>query len=309
MGGSCFESRKNRVDLIKENSEEEEFLSRLNPFNIMHGRYKDLDENDFTNARNSVVYKGFDPREAVIEMDTPTMDGVIETEPCTEKEDIYFRKIIELAKQEGIPILLFASPYGVTEKEQKILNYIGVLAEEEGVEFIDFNRKYDELDMDFSSDMADGGHLNYSGNYKFTKYFGSILKDKYEIPDHRGDTRYSSWEWDSALQNFERNDLIIEKSEDAVEILNLAQKGYIVFGVNGEKAYIIDDGNIVSEGDPGFRLTYTKGKDSFLFTEWDDKGNHLVSLFVNDDEYIEYYGNILFIYDTVNHKYIKSIYY
>ena len=113
---------KNRVDLIKENSEEEEFLSRLNPFNIMHGRYKDLDENDFTNVRNSVVYKGFDPREAVIEMDTPTMDGVIETEPCTEKEDIYFRKIIELAKQEGIPILLFASPYGVTEKEQKILN-------------------------------------------------------------------------------------------------------------------------------------------------------------------------------------------
>lgn len=300
---------KNRVDLIKENSEEEEFLSRLNPFNIMHGRYKDLDEDDFTNVRNSVVYKGFDPREAVIEMDTPTMDGVIETEPCTEKEDIYFRKIIELAKQEGIPILLFASPYGVTEKEQKILNYIGVLAEEEGVEFIDFNRKYDELDMNFSSDMADGGHLNYSGNYKFTKYFGSILKDKYEIPDHRGDTRYSSWEWDSALQNFERNDLIIEKSEDAVEILNLAQKGYIVFGVNGEKAYIIDDGNIVSEGDPGFRLTYTKGKDSFLFTEWDDKGNHLVSLFVNDDEYIEYYGNILFIYDTVNHKYIKSIYY
>ena len=79
--------------------------------------------------------------------------------------------------------------------------------------------------------------------------------------------------------------------------------------LNGEKAYIIDDGNIVSEGDPGFRLTYTKGKDSFLFTEWDDKGNHLVSLFVNDDEYIEYYGNILFIYDTVNHKYIKSIYY
>ena len=47
----------------------------------------------------------------------------------------------------------------------------------------------------------------------------------------------------------------------------------------------------------------------FIDGIWDDKGNHLVSLFVNDDEYIEYYGNILFIYDTVNHKYIKSIYY
>ena len=163
--------------------------------------------------------------------------------------------------------------------------------------------------MDYSKDMSDGGHLNFSGNYKFTNYFGSILKEKYDIPDHRGDKNYISWDWDLALQNYERNNLKIKNTEDATEILTMTQNGYIVFGTNGEKAYIIDNGEVVSEGESGFRLPYTKGEDAFLFKEWNDKGNRLISLFVNDEEHIEYYGNILFIYDTVNHVFVRSIYY
>ena len=299
----------NRIDLLKIDSEEDAFYERLNPFNIMHGRYKDLNENDFTNVRNSANYKGFDPREKIVEMNTPDLCDISVIEPCTEKEDIYIRKIIEFAEQENVPIILFASPYEVPEEDQKILNYVRTIADEEGVEFIDFNREYDKFGMDFSKDMSDGGHLNFSGNYKFTNYFGSILKEKYDIPDHRGDKNYTSWDWDLALQNYERNNLKIKNTEDAVEILTMTQNGYIVFGTNGEKAYIIDNGEVVSEGESGFRLPYTKGEDAFLFKEWNDKGNRLISLFVNDEEHIEYYGNILFIYDTVNHVFVRSIYY
>ena len=299
----------NRINLLKIDSEEDAFYERLNPFNIMHGRYKDLNENDFTNVRNSANYKGFDPRERIVEVNTPDLCDISVIEPCTEKEDIYIRKIIELAKQENVPIILFASPYESPEEDQKILNYVRTIADEEGVEFIDFNREYDKFGMDYSKDMSDGGHLNFSGNYKFTNYFGSILKEKYDIPDHRGDKNYISWDWDLALQNYERNNLKIKNTEDAVEILTMTQNGYIVFGTNGEKAYIIDNGEVVSEGESGFRLPYTKGEDAFLFKEWNDKGNRLISLFVNDEEHIEYYGNILFIYDTVNHVFVRSIYY
>ncbi len=302
----------NRIDQLKVNSENEDvFRTRLNPFNIMHGRYKDLEENDFVNLRNTVKYKGFDPREATVQKDEPDIDDITDTVPCSEKEEEYFRKIIELAKQEDIPIILFASPYGVSEEEVKILNYVGTIADDEGVEFIDFNRLYDEIGMDFSSDIADGGHLNYSGNYKFTDYFGALLKEKYDIPDHRGDDKYVSWEWDAVHQDYARCDLNILNSEDATEILNMTQNGYIVFATNGDKAYIIDNGQVVSEGegDAGFRLPYTSGNDSFLFTEWNNKGERMISLFVNDEEYIEYYGNILFIYDTINGNYVRSIYY
>lgn len=299
----------NRIEQLRANSEEEDFYKRLNPFNIMHGRYTDLEENDFTNVRSSVNYKGFDPREKIVEMETPDISGVKEAVPCSEKAEEYIRKIIELTRTEEIPIILFVSPYDVDEDEQKKLNYIETIAESEGVEYIDFNKRYEEMDMDFTKDMSDGSHLTYTGNYKFSDYFGGLLKEKYNLTDHHGDAKYVSWDWDSAYQNYERNSLNIRNSEDAAEILNMTQRGYIVFGTNGEKAYIIDDGEVVSEGDAGFRLPYSKGKDAFLFTEWYDNGNRLVSLFVNDDEHVEFYGNILFIYDTVNHEFVRSIYY
>lgn len=298
----------NRVDLLRVNSDEDEFVSRLNPFNIMHGRYNDLKENDFTNVRDTVNYKGFDPRERVEEMERPDNDGITECTPCTEKEEEYIKKIIKLANDEGISLVLFASPFRLSEKEQEIINYVGTVAEAEGVEFIDFNRRYDEIGMDFACDMADYGHLNYSGNYKFTDHFGRLLKEKYDIPDRRGDDRYVSWDWDAALQNYERNDLRISTCGDAGEVLTLAQNGYIVFGVNEDRALVIEDGEVVAEGDAGFRIPYRSGDDSFLFVE-EGEGDyhHTCSLFVNDKEYKESFGNILFVYDTVRREYVRSI--
>ena len=66
----------NRTEQLRANSEtEEDYRTRLNPFNIMHGRYNDLQENDFTNVRNTARYKGFDPREKIVEMETPDISG------------------------------------------------------------------------------------------------------------------------------------------------------------------------------------------------------------------------------------------
>ncbi len=300
----------NRIDQLKVNSEEDDFLLRLNPLNIMHGRYKDLKENDFTNVRNTANYKGFDPRESVSDQERPELLDPSEMEPCSEKAEEYIRKMAELTRQEGIPLILFVSPYPVTESQQRVNNYIATIAESEGVEFIDFNRRYDDIGIDFKADMADHSHLNYSGNYKFSDYFAKLLKDKFDIPDRRGDERYVSWDWDAALQDYERNDLKINTSEDAGEILTLAQNGYIVFGTNEGKALVIEDGEVVAEQETGFRIPYTSKDDSFLFIE-EGEGDyyHTISLFVNDTEYKESYGNVLFIYDAVRHEFVRSVTY
>ncbi len=301
----------NRIDQLRANSEGDDFYKRLNPLNIMHGRYKDLVENDFTNVRDTANYKGFDPRESVSDhQERPDMSGVTEAEPCSEKAEEYIRKMIELARSEDIPIILFVSPYTVTESQQKVNNYIGTIAESEGVEFIDFNKKYDELGIDFSTDMADHSHLNYNGNYKFSDYFAKYLKDKFDIPDRRGDDRYVSWDWDATLQDFERCDLRINTTDDAGEVLTLAQQGYIVFGVNEGRAVILKDGEVAAEGEEGFRIPFSSGDDAFLFVE-EGEGDyhHTVSLFVNDTEYKESFGNILFVYDAVRHEYVRSITY
>lgn len=302
----------NRTEQLRANSEtEEDYRTRLNPFNIMHGRYNDLQENDFTNVRNTARYKGFDPREKIVEMETPDISGVTTAAPCSEKAEVYARKIIELAKQEDIPILFFASPCEARESEQEIINYMWQIAQSEGVPYIDFNTRYEEIGMDYSKDMSVGNHLSYTGNYKFSSYFGQILKDEYDIPDRRGDSRYASWDWDATYQNYERQDLLIKQTEDAAEIMNLASQGYLIFGINEDKGCVIENGELVA-GDPDqteIRVTYESGDNAFLLKDWYNKGEHMVSLFVNDTEYIEYYGNILFIYDNINHRYVRSIYF
>ena len=112
----------NRTEQLRANSEtEESYRTRLNPFNVMHGRYNDLNENDFTNIRNTARYKGFDPRSKIVEMETPDISGVTDTEPVSEKAEEYIRKIIQLAKSEDIPIILFASPCDAVEEEQQII--------------------------------------------------------------------------------------------------------------------------------------------------------------------------------------------
>ena len=298
---------KNRIDLLRADSEEESFYERLNPFNIMHGRYNDLSENDFTNVRDSVNYKGFDPRDRTRQYDRPNNDGITGCTPCTEKEDEYIRKLIRLAKDEGIEIVLFASPYVVTDREQEIINYVGTIAEEEGADFIDFNRRYDDFGMDFSAHMADSGHMNYEGNYRFTDYFGSILKENYDIPDRREDDRYISWDKDASIQNYERNASRIMESENADEVAMLAANGYIIFGVNNGKAVIIRDGQPVAEGYEGFRIPYSYGGDSFVFAEESEAGEHVLKLVINGVVYREDYENIIFVYDTVRHEYLRSI--
>ncbi|MBO4903854.1 MAG: hypothetical protein J5367_01385 [Lachnospiraceae bacterium] len=302
----------NRTEQLRANSEtEESYRTRLNPFNVMHGRYNDLNENDFTNIRNTARYKGFDPRSKIVEMETPDISGVTDTEPVSEKAEEYIRKIIQLAKSEDIPIILFASPCDAVEEEQQIINSIWQIADSEGVEHIDFNLKYDEFDMDYSKDMSVGNHLGYTGNYKFSDYFGKILKEKYDIPDRRGDSRYVSWDWDATYQNYERQDLLISRSENAAEVMNLASQGYIIFGINEDKGVIIENGEPVA-GDPDqseIRLVYKSGDNAFLMKDWYNKNDHMVSLFINDKEYTEFYGNILFIYDNVNHQYVRSIYF
>lgn len=305
----------NRIDQLKVNSTDSDFKLRLNPFNIIHGRYKDLNENDFTNVRNTVNYKGFDPRENVMELERPVLCDESECTPCAEKDEEYIRKICALGREEGIPVLLFASPDSLDDAEERINNYIGMIAEDEGVEFIDFNRRYDELGLDFATDMADTDHLNYSGNLKYATLLGKMLKERFDLPDRRGDERYVSWEWDAALQRAERTDLEIQNAKSITDVMNLTGSHHLVFAIMDDKAVIfennrqVDSQQISESGDPKFRMVYRNGDDTFLFTEGTYKYGRTCILYINDTEYWETLDNIAFVYDTMRHEFVRYLFF
>lgn len=189
---------ENRINQLLVNTDgKKQFKSLLFPLNTMHSRYKELVTNDFNDFKNSINFKGFDYRNTTVPFETPDMTNVLEFDPIGEKHEKYLKMIIDLARENNIPIVVMISPYVVSEQEERYFNTVGLICKENNVEFFDFNRMYDAIGLDFATDMAEDIHVNLSGSKKFTEYLGNYIKNNYEIEDHRGDEKYSSWDFDA----------------------------------------------------------------------------------------------------------------
>ena len=70
------------------------------------------------------------------------------------------------------------------------------IVRERGYTVLDFNRPemYEELGLDFNKDYYNSKHVNYLGAEKYTRWLTAYLKDHYDLPDHRGQAGYESWE-------------------------------------------------------------------------------------------------------------------
>ena len=102
------------------------------------------------------------------------------------------RRIAALCKEERIELLLTAVPSAMTEKEQKNVNSVALVAEELGVPFLNL------LDLpelyDFETDLYDGvSHMNPDGALKTTAFLGDYLAEHYDLEDKRNDPAYADW--------------------------------------------------------------------------------------------------------------------
>lgn len=320
---------KNRIDNTRVSAIKDSFWRIMFPMNTMHGRYNDLKKDDFIDKNYDVSYKGFDYRATVTPYETPDISGVTECEPIIEKQEEYLRKIIQLTKEENIPLLLVSVPFVVTEDAQKYYNYEFQIAEEEGIDYIDFNKLYNEVGINFAEDMAEELHLNISGSQKFTRYLGNYIKAKYDVPDHRGDVKYASWERDALVHRLEIVGEGVRSSELIDQYLMYANNdNYIVFvntgsnegvdlsAVSGsfnsigipteslskESSYIINGSNILFYSDANEFKTYLdEGNDRLVFEKKaQEDGTGVVTVSIDTDDYaMSLPGIAILVYDRV----------
>ncbi len=169
----------------------------LFPVIINHSRLQQgllsYDDFHFFSGDRSHPTKGYYYMENVLSYERPeTVPDTVHELPDG-MEDVLL-DFIQFCRIEKIPLLLIKTPLvGNTELYEQI-NYIGEIAKEQGVPFLDFNRLYDEIAIDFQTDFADSGHLNVSGAQKVSRYLADYLAEEYGLPDHRGDSAYDSWE-------------------------------------------------------------------------------------------------------------------
>lgn len=151
-------------------------------FGIYHDRWNTLSEEDF--VKRQTKEKGAESRIAVA---VPREYTIISKEQKLNKDSTgkrYLCKMIEDCQKRGIKVVLTNLPYPASEEEQMASNDAYDIAEEYGVDFIDFVQM-DNV-VDYQTDLYDYfSHLNPSGARKVTAYLGQYLCEYYNIPDQR----------------------------------------------------------------------------------------------------------------------------
>lgn len=176
----------NKIESIQESVEsQEDTLRHVFGMATYHNRYYELEEKDFQGGiKKDASYKGFCPLLEIQEQKEPKVSEIRETLPIEEKTKDYFCRILQLAEENHIPVLLINAPYCVTEDDKKVFNELEELLQEGvpgEVAYLDFNKLYKEMDLDFATDFADSEHLNQTGCEKLNAYLGKYLSEHYSF--------------------------------------------------------------------------------------------------------------------------------
>lgn len=93
-------------------------------------------------------------------------------------------------------VLFVLSPYAIKAEEYETFNTAAEIVEERGYTLINFNDPdiFYDIGIDLETDFYNSRHVNYLGAEKYTAYLTNYISDNYELQDHRGDSRYDSWE-------------------------------------------------------------------------------------------------------------------
>lgn len=177
---------KNKIEAINVSVEKKD-QRKTYYFNIMkyHSRYEDIEKDEVMTAiRNeSIQNRGFIglPVNSEVSINNIEMLKIEEKEKLLRKNQLYLNKIIDLARENNIELVFVKAPNQLSEKEAKKYNTIKEIANEEKIDFINYNEKFEELNLVNGEDFYDYGHLSYKGAEKVSNSFAKYIIEKEKI--------------------------------------------------------------------------------------------------------------------------------
>lgn len=176
----------------------------------VHSNYSSLQGNDFLlppdNGGRGVNWKGYIEADKVERLQRPSLVWNNVRRNMNERQEVYAGKIFELAKQEGIPLMVIGLPNPDYANDHMYYNALWSLAAEYGIPGVNYNDPSLRFDLRYSSDFADWQHLNVKGGITFSRKLGADLKKWFALPDRRGDNKYASYD-DCMEQWFQKHPL------------------------------------------------------------------------------------------------------
>lgn len=224
---------KNKLDAIKVSVPKDDYMDFWLEYPTYHSRYEEISRLDFDKYIPDNYYpewKGQIISPYIKEFEKPIDIDSDEKVNLNPKSEEYYRKIIELAKEENIPIMLMIAPYVVSKEHMSYFNTMADIAAEYNVPFVNFNYDYDGIGLDFSRDFADGEHLNNKGSIKFSKYLGEYIKTYYEVSDRSGQPGYEDYDVCANITFMKDYDVDVKTTTELSELINMAgNENYVVY--------------------------------------------------------------------------------
>ena len=195
--------------LLADNPEEDPMMWYF-PLLRYHTRWTSLTESDFKDPDYDEWRKGAllqtDVIENPVDYDAALFDTAYSPAEVSEYAWGYYQKIIELCRENDVTLV--AVTYPKTTTEELLCQYAAIqeLCKESGVPFYNFNLPayWRQLGLDRAADFYDTGHMNLRGSIKLSTALGELLRQEFDLPDHRGDEAYDSWDadWDAFYANY-----------------------------------------------------------------------------------------------------------
>ncbi len=197
-----------KVDAIKASmTDEESFASYVWTLLRFHDRWNQLTAEDFKYAfadkpiisdSGYLLQTDIRPVEGELIAGSPLIDYTL---PQTAWD--YLDKMRDLCAEKGIELVLIKAPTNTYEYwwHDQWDEYVAAYAKENHLYYENMIPHQADIGLDWQTDTYDRGvHLNVYGAEKLSVWFGNILKEKYDLPDHR--TMEDAQIWQERVDSF-----------------------------------------------------------------------------------------------------------
>ena len=185
-----FLSRIEYLKFINKSYHESFYLFLLDMF---HTRWKSIDEKDFINNNLTYYFLGSSPQFLSISQKQPIQI----TGQYKINDDIIkmISIIAQYIKDNNLKVVFWLGPTAIQNVYERSFLFEEII-KEYNIPYINFNKLYSEININYKRDFMDISHINMYGGQKVSDYLIEYAIKNYNIKPHTNDPAYASWNED-----------------------------------------------------------------------------------------------------------------
>ena len=121
---------------------------------------------------------------------------VTDRAPINKYAEAALNDLLDYCDSIDAEVLFTLIPYAGGEEELAKINTAIDMVKARGYECLNFLQEplRSEIGVDFDKFFYNERHTNLYGSNQYVNYIATYIKDKYDIPDRRGDSKYALWQ-------------------------------------------------------------------------------------------------------------------